>query len=94
MSVAALQTWRSVEGQVSEVAALQELHRHASCGRVVGEAHQQLGDATVGQRLSGRGAVAVRHGRRTLLPGQILTTQKTNQVSSSRYDSKQNENHV
>lgn len=50
---AALLTWCSVHGQVSEVAALDELHRHASRGSVVGEAHQQLRDTAVGQRLSG-----------------------------------------
>lgn len=48
-----LLTWWSVDGQVSEVTALDELHRHSPGGGVVGEAHQQLGNAAVGQRLSG-----------------------------------------
>lgn len=62
-----LQTWWLVDGQVSEVAALDELHRHASSCGVVGETHQQLGDAAVGQRLCGRGTVTLRHSRQTQL---------------------------
>lgn len=50
---ASLPTWWPVDGQVSEVAPLDELHGHASCGGVVGEAHQQLRDAAVGERLGG-----------------------------------------
>lgn len=53
VSVAAVQTWWSVEGQVSEVAALDNLHGHASSGGVVREAHQELRDAAVSQGLSG-----------------------------------------
>lgn len=55
------------------MAALDDLHRHASRGGVVGETHQQLWDAAVGQRLSGRGAVTLRHGSQALLGVQTLT---------------------
>lgn len=54
------------------MASLDDLHRHAAGGGVVGEAHQQLGDATVSQRLSGRGAVTLGHGRQAVLRVQIL----------------------
>ena len=72
------QTWWPVDGQVSEVASLDELHRHASRGGVVGESHQQLGDAAVGQRLSGGGAVALRHGGQAQLGTQRLQMQRDN----------------
>ena len=81
-----LPTWGSVDGQVPEVAALDELHRHASRGGVVGEAHQQLGDAAVGQRLGGRGAVALGHGGQTKLGVHTLTTYREGNTGSSSSD--------
>lgn len=66
------QTWRPVDGQVSKVAAFNELHRHASRGGIVGQSYQQLGDTTVRQRLSGGGAVTRRHGRQAQLGGHTL----------------------
>lgn len=54
------------------MASLDDLHRHAAGGGVVGEAHQQLGDAAVSQRLSGRGAVTLGHGGQAVLRVQIL----------------------
>lgn len=55
------------------MAALDELHRHASSCGIVGETHQQLRDAAVGERLRGRGAVALRHSRQTQLGVDTLT---------------------
>ena len=65
-------TRRTVEGQVAEVAALDELHGQASGGGVVGQPYQQLRGPAVGQRLAGGGAVTLGHGRQALLGASIL----------------------
>lgn len=71
-----LQTWWPVHGQVSEVAALDELHRHSSRCGIVGETHQQFRNAAVCQRLSWWSAVALRHGRQAELGVDTLRNKK------------------
>lgn len=44
-----LQTWWSSDGQVPEVTSFNELHRHPSCGGIVGQTYEQLRSATMCQ---------------------------------------------
>lgn len=68
-------TWGLGDGQVSEVAALDDLHRQSPRCGAVGEAQQQLRNATVGQRLGGQGGV----GEGALLGARRLDHRRTHE---------------